>query len=677
VPSFRNRSPGSGRAGKTGWAPRLFGRKRDLRDPKIFHSLTLVAFFAWVGLGADGLSSSAYGPEEAFKALGGHTYLAIFLALATGLTVFVISYGYSRIIEHFPQGGGGYVVSSKYLGRTAGLVSGAALLVDYVLTISVSLASGADAVFSFLPPTWHQYKLIVVLGVLGLLTVMNLRGVKESILVLTPIFLVFLITHAVLIVGAIVANLGNTGQVVASVSHDLGRDLGVLGLGAVTLIFLRAFALGGGTFTGIEAVSNGLGIMREPRVRTGKRTMVLMALSLSLTAGGILLAYLLLGIDRVSQLPASSGKTMNAVLAELFAGHWQVGGLHVGHWFVMITMLAEGMLLFVAAQAGFVDGPRVMSSMALDQWLPSRFAALSEQLTMREGVQLMAAAAAAALIYTGGSVHTLVVMYSINVFLTFSMSNLAMMRHWWQVRRSEPWRKHFGIHGMGLLVCGLILAVTVIEKFGKGGWITLVITGVVIALCLWVKGHYRLVARKIALLSRALTGELMPQDPGPPPPGELDPALPTAVVLAGGYGGLGLHTLLQIPRVFPGQFKQVVFVSVGVIDVGTFKGAAEIAALKAKTEADLDRYVDFARTRMGWAATCDFDVGTEAVAELERVCREVHLRFPRSVFFAGKLVFRQDSWWQRLMHNETAHAVQRRLEFNGMAMVVLPIRMLH
>jgi hypothetical protein len=121
----------------------------------------------------------------------------------------------------------------------------------------------------------------------------------------------------------------------------------------------------------------------------------------------------------------------------------------------------------------------------------------------------------------------------------------------------------------------------------------------------------------------------------------------------------------------------VVFVSVGVIDVGTFKGAAEIAALKAKTEADLDRYVDFARTRMGWAATCDFDVGTEAVAELERVCREVHLRFPRSVFFAGKLVFRQDSWWQRLMHNETAHAVQRRLEFNGMAMVVLPIRMLH
>jgi amino acid transporter len=654
---------------------RLFGRKKDFRDPSIFHHVSLIAFFAWVGLGADGLSSSAYGPEEAFKSLGdGHRYMALFLALAVALTVFIISYGYSRIIEQFPQGGGGYVVASKHLGPYPGLVSGSALLVDYVLTIAVSVASAGDAVFSFLPASWHHYKLISVLGVLGFLTIMNLRGVKESILVLTPIFLVFLVTHAIVIIGAIGSNLGEAGSVAHDVSSQLGTDLGTLGAGAMAVIFLRAFALGGGTFTGIEAVSNGLGIMREPRVRTGKRTMVLMATSLSLTAGGILIAYLLLHVDRVAGDPAHAGQTLNAVLADLFAGHWTIAGQNAGTAFVVLTLVSEGALLVVAAQAGFVDGPRVMSNMALDQWLPSRFASLSEQLTMHNGVYLMAGAAAAVLIYTGGDLATLVVMYSINVFLTFSLSNLAMMRHWWKVRHREAWRQSMAIHALGFVVCAGILAVTTIEKFGEGGWVTLVITGVVIALCMWVKAHYRQVAKKLARLSEDLSPALIPAVAPPPP--ELDPDKPTAVVLAGGFAGLGIHTLLQIPRLFPNQFGQVVFVSAGVIDAGTFKGQEEMEALRRKTEADLAKYVEFAHTRMGWAADADHVLGTEAVAELERLCREVYLRFPRSVFFAGKLIFRHEGWWQRLLHNETAHAVQRRLEFDGLTMVVLPIRML-
>src|ERR1043166_8448791 len=140
----------------------LFGPPKDVKDPHAFHKLSLVALLAWVGLGADGLSSSAYGPDEAFRALknetGEHTGLAVFLALATALTVFIISYGYSRIIEQFPSGGGGYLVASKILGPRAGVISGAALLVDYVLTITISISSGADAIFSFLPPAWHAHK---------------------------------------------------------------------------------------------------------------------------------------------------------------------------------------------------------------------------------------------------------------------------------------------------------------------------------------------------------------------------------------------------------------------------------------------------------------------------------------------------------------------------------------
>src|SRR5579883_910159 len=134
----------------------LIGRPRDFQDPGVFHKMSLVALLAWVGLGADGLSSSAYGPDEAFRALGTETYLAVFLALATALTVFIISYAYSRIIEHFPSGGGGYVVATKLLGKPAGVISGCALLVDYVLTITTSIAAGADAIFSFLPASWSD-----------------------------------------------------------------------------------------------------------------------------------------------------------------------------------------------------------------------------------------------------------------------------------------------------------------------------------------------------------------------------------------------------------------------------------------------------------------------------------------------------------------------------------------
>ncbi|MGE5664616.1 MAG: amino acid transporter, partial [Deltaproteobacteria bacterium] len=140
----------------------LFGAPRDLFDPKLFHNISLVAFFAWVGLGADGISSSCYGPEEAFLALQGHTVLAIFVALATVVTVFIISGSYAQIIEAFPSGGGGYIVASKLLGQKAGVLSGSALVIDYVLTITISVAAGGDAVFSFLPLAWGRYKVVFV-----------------------------------------------------------------------------------------------------------------------------------------------------------------------------------------------------------------------------------------------------------------------------------------------------------------------------------------------------------------------------------------------------------------------------------------------------------------------------------------------------------------------------------
>src|SRR5512141_1707091 len=172
----------------------LYGSPRDVESPSTYHSISLIALLAWVGLGADGLSSSAYGPDEAFRALGEHTYLAIALAIATTITVVVISLAYSQIIKRFPFGGGGYIVATELLGPRWGVVSGCALLVDYVLTISVSIASSGDAVFSFLPEAWGGWKLGFEVTAIALLVVLNLRGIKESVTILAPIFGLFLLT---------------------------------------------------------------------------------------------------------------------------------------------------------------------------------------------------------------------------------------------------------------------------------------------------------------------------------------------------------------------------------------------------------------------------------------------------------------------------------------------------
>src|ERR1700761_8276539 len=187
----------------------VIGRARNLSDHRIFHHMSLVALLAWVGLGADGLSSSCYGPEAAFLALKGHTHLSLFVAAASVLTIVVICLSYSQIIELFPSGGGGYLVASKLLSPTAGVISGCALLIDYVLTITLSIASGADALFSMLPENLQHYKLMVEIAGVCLLTLLNLRGAKEAVLPWVPIFIVFVITHAFAIVYCLFTHLPN------------------------------------------------------------------------------------------------------------------------------------------------------------------------------------------------------------------------------------------------------------------------------------------------------------------------------------------------------------------------------------------------------------------------------------------------------------------------------------
>jgi amino acid transporter len=643
----------------------LLGGPKNLFDPRIHHSLALIAFFAWVGLGSDGLSSSCYGPQAAFLELGTHRHLAFYLIAATVITVFLISASYSQIIELFPSGGGGYLVATKLLGPTPGIISGSALVIDYILTIATSVAGGMDAIFSNVPPEWQSVKMIGGVIVVAALTGLNLRGVKESVLVLLPIFLAFIVSHIALIGYGIFSHWSSFGHIAVDLGRDSHQAVSDLGLFGVIFVFLRAFSLGGGTFTGIEAVSNGVQILREPRVQTGKRTMRYMAMSLAFTAGGILLCYLLTNVQY------QEGKTLNASLWESLTGSWRIGSFHVSSGIVWFTMLAEGALLFVAAQTGFIDGPRTLAAMAVDQWVPKRFAHLSEQLVTQNGIITMGVAAGVVLVYTRGSIEMLLVMYSINVFLTFTLSQLGMVRHWWNTRKEqEHWHRRLVVSGLGTVVTGGILVATATIKFGKGGWVTLVATGTLIVFCQLVRSQYRRVKRMMSSLDEVLTNLPLPE---PKTIAELAPDGPTAIVLVESYAGLGIHTLLSIQRMFPRHYKNFVFCSVGLVDSGQFKGVQDVKALEDSVRVDLEKYVNLTQ-RMGYYAEYRYTLGTDLIAELEGMCLDLMKEFRRPVVFAGQLVFQKENLFTRSLHHETAFSIQRRLQFTGVQVIIMPIR---
>ena len=647
----------------------LFGKSRDLSDHSLYHKLSLIAFLAWVGLGADGLSSSCYGPEEAFKALNGHIYLSLFVAAASVLTVYVISASYSQIIELFPTGGGGYLVASKLLSPTFGVVSGSALLIDYVLTITISVASGADALFSLLPAGGGHYKLVAEVAGVCLLTLLNLRGAKEAVLPWVPIFLVFVLTHAFVIGYTLCTHLPNLPEVWQNAATDVTATHHQLGWIGMALLVLRAYSMGAGTYTGIEAVSNGLPILREPRVQTGKRTMHYMAFSLSLTVAGLLVGYLLY---RVSP---QTGKTLNAVLFEQLTASWPRGGAFT---FILVTLASEAALLFVAAQTGFLDGPRVLSNMALDRWFPARFATLSDRFVTHNGIVLMGGAALVLMICSRGSVDFLVVLYSINVFITFTLSQSGMVRHWWQERkRVASWKPKIAINGVGTILTTFILVTLSVLKFFEGGWITLVVTGLLVGMAFLIKRHYKQTARDLRRLDElAEVARMSKAHAGPASTGASaapDLKAKTAVILVNGFNGLGLHTLFGVLRMFPGVFKNFVFVQVGVLDAGNFKGAAEVENLKHHIEQGNQSYVDYMRPH-GVYAEGVAAVGIDVVQKASELAPRILERFPNAIFFGGQLVFRQETLLTRILHNYAVFALQRRFYQQGLPLLILPIR---
>lgn len=648
----------------------VIGKARDINDKSVFHKISLIAFFAWVGLGSDPLSSSCYGPEEIMRNLQGHSNLAIFVGLLTVITIFIISTSYRQIIKLFPHGGGGYIVATKLISPSTGMISGSALLIDYVLTITISVSSGADAIFSFLPPAWHAYKLYFAFIILGILVILNLRGVKESVLVLTPIFILFVITHIILISISIFSHLPEAQHVADRSMNEISNTFGQLGIFGTLFLMLRAYSLGAGTYTGIEAVSNGIPNLREPKAQTAQKTMLLLSVSLAIAAFGLIISYYLFNIQF---LP---GKTLNAALTERVVAGWSPW---IGRPFLFITLISEAALLFVAAQTGFLDGPRVMANMATDNWLPRRFMLLSDRLVSQNGILIMGGAAFIFMYFSKGQVSWLVILYSINVFITFTLSQFGMVRHWLQARKVEKrWLRKMMINGIGLVMTTSILLTVVVLKFKEGGWITLVITGLLALTAFLIKRHYDSVRKKLINIQKQvmhdipeIISNLRKHYKFSEKKGNISTAK-TAVVMVNGYNGLGLFSLFRIIDSFNSECQHIVFLQVGLIDSKSMRGHEQIDKLTENICMDLQKYKYLAE-QMGLTAEYRFSIGTDVVEEVDKMIPEIAAKYPGAIFIGGQLIFGGNNTFSRLLHNYTIFAIQRKLYRHGMTTIVIPI----
>ncbi|HVY90051.1 MAG TPA: APC family permease, partial [Hyphomonadaceae bacterium] len=522
-------------------------KSKNTKDPmkwETWRHSALIAVLAWAGVGADSLSSANYGPEEAYKALhlSGNEPLVLWLAGITALTVVVISMAYVQIIALFPNGGGGYKTATTLVHPLAGLMSGSALIVDYSLTIAISVAAATDALFNLAPLDWIQYKPLALAAGLGFLLFINLRGVRESILVLAPIFFGFLITHVVLISFGIAAKGNELVSAVVNAENHVKTVTASGGIWSLIAIIATAYAAGAGTYTGIEALSENAQHLKQPRAQTGARAMAFIAISLAVLAGGIMLLY-------TAWLPSlEPGKTLNAVvfehtLAQLFPDAELARQIVLG-----VAMVFAAALLLVAASSGFLGGPAVLAWMALDKWAPHSFAHLSNKLVAQNGVLAMGISAGILLLFTGGQVHSLVVLYSINVFLTFSLSLLGLLRYNLSHRReftTGRWIMRSAVSAIALVVAVSILIVLFVAKFSQGAWIAVLVALLLAAAGYWIRDHY---LRFEASMERTFD-ELLMRDPAAAIELPKQPKMKRPVgIVTGAHGGAGLHALMHAQR---------------------------------------------------------------------------------------------------------------------------------
>lgn len=434
---------------------------------------------------SDNLSSSAYATEEMLHVLvlGGAAGIAFSIpdAIALVSVVGLIAYSYRATIHAYPNGGGAYIVAHDNLGKLPGLVAAGSLLIDYVLTVSVSVAAGLAAIVGFAPGL-HPYRVHLSLAVIVFITLMNLRGVRES----GVLFAIPTYAFLLLVGGTIVYGLGKHLLVgLEPVSAHVPEAMEPVAF----FFILRAFAKGSAAVTGIEAVSNGIPAFKEPSSKNAATTLVIMA---SLLAGlfmGITLLARALNIAEIQEKRTVVGQVAHAV--------WGGGPLFVG------VLGATAMILFLAANTSYADFPRLSSVLARDRFWPRQFMNRGDRLAFSNGIIGLGIFSAVLVVIFRAEVTQLLNLYVIGVFTALTLSQAGMVVHWRKLREEEPrWRRNAIVNGIGATATFLVLVIVLITKFLLGGWMVVVAVPILVVAMGRINRHYAEVGRQLRLPER-------------------------------------------------------------------------------------------------------------------------------------------------------------------------------
>ncbi|TDZ81456.1 APC family permease [Mycobacteroides salmoniphilum] len=463
--------------------PRL---RRVLKDDA--HKLTSVGGLAALSL--DALSSVAYGPEAIVLALiaGGVGAITFTLPVAIAITVLliVLVFSYRQVIAVHPEGGGSYAVAKKDLGRGASLLAAASLVVDYVLTVAVSLAAGAASLASAFPDLAPHLLSITLIG-LAILTILNLIGISESAKVLMlPTFLFIACILAVIVFG-----LAHSTPV-AIIGTDLGPIEPVSALGII--LVLKAFAAGCSSLTGVEAIANGVPAFKTPAIKRAQHTEV---------ALGILLGLMLIGLSILIKAHHVVPRGDVTILAQLSAAAFGTG---IPFY---ITNVTVALILGFAANTSFGGLPVLMSLLAKDDRMPHLFALRAEKPVYRYGVAALAAFSALILIASDADTHRLLPLFAIGVFIGFTISQVGLVKHWFGARTSG-WHWKAVLNGFGAVLSAVAMVVLFVSKFTEGAWLLVIVIPLLVLLFGRTENYYQGVKRELAL------DELPTLTPNPP-----------------------------------------------------------------------------------------------------------------------------------------------------------------
>ncbi len=428
----------------------------------------------------DALSSIAYANQEIYLGLlvAGSAGLSLQFPIALAITILlgIVAISYAQTIRAYPSGGGSYIVARENLGTYPGLVAGAALLLDYVLTAAVSLTAGVAAITSAFPQL-AAYRVWLALGLLILIAALNLRGLRESGTVMSvPVYLFLFSFFAMLLYGLIQAVAQGTPTPLVATAPLAIEPLAII-------LVLHAFSAGCTALTGIEAISNGVPAFKPPEWLNARKTLIIMAFVM----GALFLGSI--GLTQFFGVVAGPGETILSALAR------RVLGNGIGYYLVQFSTLA---VLAVAANTSFADFPRVSAILAKDQFMPRQLFNVGDRLVFHNGIYILTGFTAFLIVVFNGDSHALVPLFAVGAFTAFTLSQAGMVVHWFKSKERD-WQVKAFINGLGALVTAITLLVIGISKFLGGAWISIIVIPATVYLFLTIRGHYRLVGKQLSM----------------------------------------------------------------------------------------------------------------------------------------------------------------------------------